>query len=227
VVLPVVTMGPDRARAATLRFADTMILSQVGAAKDTRKVDELARAIDNQSVMAALHNARHLGRVLREGVITPDALDKSIHWAFAAALVLASLLLVRRAERRGLPPARAHLWGLSLILSVMLAASPLTHLHYMLFDIPLVCMLLSDARDRGGPTWRGWLACLVFALANLLPQVPGLELTKLLGLAGAANIGLWAAGAASLRRWSPAPPDREQPAPPPAPRISRRIALGA
>jgi hypothetical protein len=76
--------------------------------------------------------------------------------------------------------------------------SPVCHLHYFCFALPLVAGLLA-AGEGPGRLGLG-LVLAVHFVANLLPHLPGLELLRDLGVAAHATLLLWlAAGVFCLR----------------------------
>jgi hypothetical protein len=201
-VLPAVTVGPQRALDLNRRFLDTMILSRYGNGEDQSKVHEHDLAIDNQSIMAAMFNARHPGAVQETALIQPDRVDKLIHGAIGMCMIATTLGLAWK--RRGGDQRRVDLLVLGMLICVMLAVSPLTHLHYFVLALPLVATLCAAGRERGTPGVWMWVLALAYFAAGWPPHMPGSRIAMYLGLAAWTNIALWAAGAWTLgwgRSW--------------------------
>lgn len=195
-VVPAIMVGPQRAVEMNRRFLDTMILPRYGNGQDQSKVLEHDLAIDNQAIMAAVYNIRNPGVVQRTALIQPQLTDKAVHGVIGAGMIVTTLFLAWR--RRHEDQKRVNLLLLGMLICIMLAVSPLTHLHYFVLAWPLVAVLCSAGRERGTPSvWMWGLALLYFAI-SWPPHMPGSRLAMYLGLAAWTNVGLWAAGAWTL-----------------------------
>ncbi|MFO0833183.1 MAG: glycosyltransferase family 87 protein [Phycisphaerales bacterium] len=200
-VLPLAILGWEHSVTVTRSFMQTMLLPALGIGGSDAKHDELARAFNNQSLLAILHNWRDWRSVTVDHIIRPNATDKSLFLLIAAVLVGS---VVAAAFRAGLhrpnPPLRKTLLLLCVLTTLMLALSPVCHNHYFALHLPLLACLFSIAQDRARtidmspPVWVGLAA---YFLLGVLPRLPGLEtvlkpagLHMLVGLALTA-VGIW------------------------------------
>jgi hypothetical protein len=90
-----------------------------------------------------------------------------------------------------------------MLIVLMLLLSPVCHLHYFCLSVPLLMAILATAweRQRTGHVGMGIVGLLAaYALANALPQFPGLEPMRDLGLATGAAVALWLVGGVVLWR---------------------------
>jgi heme A synthase len=89
---------------------------------------------------------------------------------------------------------------------VMLASSPVCHVHYFVLSLPLVMALLAREWDRAGQMRLSPALCvllLVQLVGNALPLIAGLELVKDAGLSLYTALALWATACVSLWRRAP------------------------
>lgn len=203
-VLPVAVLGWPRAAAITRSFADTMLLPALGLGGNDAKRDELARAFNNQSLLAILHNWRDWHEVTVEHVIRPNRTDKVLFAIIGASLVAATIAAARKA---GLHKPGAPLRGLVLLMAIltalMLALSPVCHNHYFTLHLPLVACLFALAQDRSRTIDMSplvWLSLLGYFALGVLPRWPGLEeVLKPAGVQMVGGLGLTAVGLQRLR----------------------------
>ena len=107
---------------------------------------------------------------------------------------------------------------IGLLASLMLAISPMCHLHYFVIAMPLVAALLAIWKDRsptGALTAGGWTFFAIYFLLNLIPRfgeggMEALRATRYLGFAAYANLmlfgaGVWTAFAVTRSAITPAP----------------------
>jgi alpha-1,2-mannosyltransferase len=201
-VLPTITLGPTKAFTLNRDFLNSMIFARFGEHEDKSKVKLHDRAVDNQAVMAASYNIRNPGAIEKNAETAPDKLDRALHWGSSLILCLGSILAVWRRDRTGTPDTRARtdLLFIGVLMCAMVAISPMSHLHFFALAIPLVAALWAQSRQRGGPTRAFWTLAAAYFIANLLPHVPALVSLKYWGLAGAANLALWAVGVREMSR---------------------------
>ncbi len=191
-ILPAIAVGPRGAVELNRKFLDSMIVARFGESENTAKVTEHNRAVDNQAIMAASYNIRNPGAVQRDAEVRPDSMDRALHWGAAALICIVTVGVVWVRDRRGMERKRTDVLFASLLMVAMVAISPMSHLHFFALAVPLIAVLLVQAKERGGPTWMFWAAAGVYFVANLLPHA--VPMLKYLGLAGAANLALWGAG---------------------------------
>lgn len=198
VVLPVVVLGPTEAWHESRRFAEVVLLPGLGMGEDTSRANELIRitATDNQSFKATLHNTLWLNTPREDRPGEAATWVRAAHWG----LMLVMLgVTVWAAGRKGMRAAKGlgyALW-VSLLIELMLLFSPVTHLHYFMLLIPPVMVLLMwdrERRGRVGISLDVLLLMLGVFIGGLLPRIPGLEVTRDLGLMMWAGVALWVAG---------------------------------
>jgi hypothetical protein len=93
----------------------------------------------------------------------------------------------------------------SLLVLNMLLISPVCHLHYFSLTLPLVMALLAECWLRREGLSLGWglLALLgAFTIANLLPNLPSMNVLRDCGSAMYGSLALWLTGIVLLRRRS-------------------------
>lgn len=212
-VMPASLLGPERMVELNKRFAEVMLLPHAGAMVDAdggeqgKKVDELQRTRDNQSLMSIYFAATNLERVRESEQIEPGLDARVFHVAGSVALLGLSIWAwwrLRRARSTWEIPLTV-----GLLSSVMLAISPVCHLHYFVLAIPLIAVLWGIGLDRSA-TRQPTLAMIglfgVYFVLNLVPRlgdggVPALAwlgATRYVGLAQYANLmligwGCWVA----------------------------------
>jgi hypothetical protein len=200
-VLPVVVLGPAQAARAYQRWADVVVRPALGAGPDRSRAKELidVTATDSQSFLAILHNSMYPVRAHR-----PHQASRGVrlaHWAAAGFLTALTLLA---AGWRSAGPGSGEALFLALLTVLMTLVSPVCHLHYFCFSLPLVMAIVAAVWERAGPAWLGpgWmLVLLAHLLAHTLPRLPGQDSLRDLGLAmyGTLLLGL-AAGVLLARR---------------------------
>ena len=207
-VLPTVVLGPTRAWEVTRAFADTMLLPALGLGNNDAKADELARALNNQSLLAILHNWRDWRAATVHHAIHPNITDKALFGVIAGAFIGATIFAASRAGvLAGQSTVRARLLLLATLAALMLPLSPVCHNHYFALHLPLIACLMAGAMDRARTidmSFTAWLGLGAYALASVLPRWPGLETTlKPAGIQAVAGLLLVALGLLSLSKERP------------------------
>jgi hypothetical protein len=198
-VVPALVWGPRGAVEINRRFVDAVILPGLGAGGDPTRDLELMNvtATDNQSVQAILHNYRHWEQPRPAHA---DLSTKLIHILIGGGLTLATLLIGGRVEADRL---RLLMVVGSLVL-LLVACSPVSHLHYPCLALFLVMGLVESSwRRTPGQLLpdRATLAVLaVAALCFTLPMIPVWEHRREVGLPLVGVLVLWAAGMARIWR---------------------------
>jgi len=85
----------------------------------------------------------------------------------------------------------------------MLMISPVCHLHYYSLALPLIAALVADrCQQHEELTLGAWLLVLLTlnAAANLLPQLPDMNLVRDCGLSMYGNLLVWLMGVVVLVR---------------------------
>lgn len=205
VALPVAVWGWDTTVAHHRYFVRHVILAGATDAGDHPLGKELTKttATDSQSFQAALHHLQyaHLPRNERPAQASPAV--RLAHNLIAAALTLVTLWVgVRR-----LGPAPAdQLVFLGCLCAVMTLATPVSHMHYYAFVLPLTAGLwLRGVSRRPGAAAadRRTIAVLAgWCVLTAVPLFPGPPFDRLreCGLGAAATVGLWAFGLAAVGR---------------------------
>jgi hypothetical protein len=189
-LIPALAMGPQRAWDCYAQWAEVLLRPALAQGADQSRAKELIEvtATDSQSLAAILHNTLHLDRATRPDV--PSAAVRRAHWAIGGALALLTLLAV--GWRRGGAVREVLFVGMLLVLMPLL--SPVCHLHYFCFALPLVTGLVAAVH----PGRRGVLLGLVLGahfITNLLPHLPHMEVLRDLCLAAHGTLVLWLAAA--------------------------------
>ena len=203
-LVPAAVWGPARAWQEQRRWAEVVLLPSLALGSDRSRDYDLTslKEVNSQSLVAVAHNYRHPAHETR--LARPE---RGV--TVAALLVGAVLALVTlRGAGRG-AGAHAAATALGCLVAVMLLSAPVCHPHYLCHWLPLVMALLAWDLERQGNRGVGRGLVVVLALnlvADVLTSVPGLEVLRDFGLAAAAGLLLWAAGAVALwRRPGPAP----------------------
>ena len=87
----------------------------------------------------------------------------------------------------------------------MIAASPISHLHYFVFALPLLITLcarpVADHPAQSLPAWL-WLVGFGYLAAYAVPRLPVMTAVVDIGLMMIVGVALWAWGIVELRRQS-------------------------
>jgi len=217
VLVPVLALGPERAWEAHQSFVRQTILP--GLTTDpgalSRELTDMT-GTDNSSLRATVHKLENW-----TGALPPRASTstKSVAAVAALALVAVTFLVARR-----IPDPRyrtvATVGGLSI---VCVAASPVSHMHYMAMAIPALCGLMywqleRTGEFRSGPVLNGlYLVQLVLSVYPRIPGLPAHQITRDLGVTLFGALLIWAAAL-----WVPAEPRRSAGRPATTPRLAAR-----
>ena len=199
IVVPVIAIGPARTFDGLRRYAQVTLLPGLGLGTDTTRADELttATATDSQAFGVVLHNFLYPNPYKRPK--DSAAWERIVHWIIVVTLTGLTLWIGRKS--RG--DAVAEVLFLGALIVIMLPSSPVCHLHYFIFALPLVMALVADAWERhSGPVLGAKLATL-FVLnvgLNLLTALQTLASFKEFGVSLYPILALWAAGLMALSR---------------------------
>jgi hypothetical protein len=202
--IPAAVRGPRQTWQDYRRWNEVMLLPAAGAGRDQSRARERidVTATDSQSISAAIHNTVFLNRYTRPRQSPP--------WIRLTALCLVGLMtLVTFRVSRGTAPNDGTAITLTLgsLIVIMLATSPVCHLHYFCLSAPLVMGLLASSWQRSAADGLsiGFAVQLAFNVCCLaIPHFPGMEVPRDIGLAMYASLALWLAGQIALvRRWPP------------------------
>lgn len=197
-VIPAAVFGIPRTIQYYKEYDVKVIRAGVGHSHDTSRAATLTEitSTDSQSVMAIIHNSLYLDRPTRPRNATSAV--KLIHWATGGLLTLISL---SAAGWKPLRSARAQVLFLGLITMNMLLLSPVCHLHYYCLILPLVAGLIAVNWERTGTLAIDKPLACVLALnliTGLIPALPGMEVTRDIGLASYGQLVLWFMGCRAL-----------------------------
>jgi len=202
VIVPAVVRGPRQTWEDYRKWNQVMLLPAAGIGDDQSRAREVidVTGTDSQSISAAIHNTLFLDRATRP--------RRSPDWIrYLAMSLVAMLTLATLAASSGTRPGD----GIATVLAagglilVMLAASPVCHLHYFCLAAPLVMGLLASAwENAAAPDLPRRLAALLAfnAFCMTIPHFPGMEVLRDMGVATYGSMALWLAGCQGLaRRW--------------------------
>ncbi len=201
VLIPLLVFGPAGTLATYRQFDHVTLRPGLRMGTDTTRARELTTATGtgSQSFMVILHNYLHPNRDTRP----PDnsARVRAVHWALGALLTAVTLWAGMR-RRQGDAISEA-LFPAALIV-IMLPISPICHVHYFIFALPLVMALLADAWERHPlpAIGRGYTIFFSAVIASdLLVSLPFTHgWLRDFGLPLYGNLALWLAGIVILRK---------------------------
>lgn len=213
VAVPLLAFGPVRTVDEYTRYGEVLFGPLLGIGTDKTRERELLGmdATDSMGIKHALHCWRYPDQYHRPLVY--DAAEEWAHRVLGVLMTLAVLWPARRSTQCG-PWHAAHQLGTLLLLMVIF--SPISHVHYFTFCLPLVMSLLFRRWEHGSTLRVGWplgLALTWFVLATGLPSLPELEVLKDMRVPLLGALPLWAFGV--LDRWRTASTAQSAPAEPP------------
>ncbi len=144
VAVPVLAVGPMAAVAQTRTLLESVVLPGVGTGNDSSRAKELtgATATSSQSIQTVVHNLRNPNPLSRPAELATST--RIGHWLAAAMLVGGAIWF---GGRRPATPRNEVAFAGALCV-VMAVISPVCHLHYFVFAIPLVTVLWCAPRSR-------------------------------------------------------------------------------
>jgi hypothetical protein len=190
VLIPLAVFGPAQTVRHYEKWAQVLLGPALGVGDDQSRAVELIRVVatDTQAFQATIHNTIHLDRATRP--VQVDSWVRAAHWTIGAVLTGLTLLAAGRRRHEGV---RAVLL-LGALTILMLLLSPVCHLHNLALCVLLVGGLVMTDWERAGRPRIGWglmVLFTVYLILNVLPQLPGLEYTRDVGLAMYAALMLW------------------------------------
>jgi hypothetical protein len=199
VMVPLAVFGPAQTVRHYEKWAQVLLGPALGVGDDQSRAVELIRVVatDTQAFQATIHNTIYLDRATRP--LQVAGWVRAAHWAIGAVLTGLTLLA---AGRRRLDGARAVLL-LGALTTIMLLLSPVCHLHNLALLVLLVGGLVMTDWERAGRPRIGWGLTALFTtylILNVLPQCPGMEYTRDVGLAMYAALMLWLTAVIKLWR---------------------------
>lgn len=216
-LVPVLYFGPDRTAACYRELFEVLIGPALGLPGDESRAAELLNttAVHNQSLTGIVTSALNPDRATRPLKLGP--LARGIVLALSALMTALTLLAFRRPPAGQTARARhTALFGGALA-ALMVLVCPVSHLHYVMFALPVVLALVAADRGAGvypAPRLVAVLAAHVFGVA--LAQLPGLEELKDHGVPALSVVLLWGVACRSVHRLGATQAEEapESPAPP-------------
>jgi hypothetical protein len=209
-VIPAAVFGLPRTLEYYREYDEKLLRPAQGRGTDQSRAEELIMMTrnDSQSVLAAIHNSLHPDRLHR-----PDHPTVAVRWTARIVVSFLTVCTLLAAGWRRTAGGAAVVLFLGALVLDMLLYSPVCHLHYFSLLVPLVMGLL-DCRWKGQANPRlGKGLLLLFAanvVGNMLPNLPGMELVRDLGLAMYASLALWLLGCIWLWKERRAPASQPQ-----------------
>jgi hypothetical protein len=212
VLIPTAVFGPERALSTTTTYVEDTLLPGL-----TNKEGRLARELtgmngtDNQSLQAIIHNARNFDRATRPDVAASGT--KLGHVLIGLTLLVATFVMAPR-----IPDERYRTFFLlSSLIILMVALSPVNHLHYMVLALPAVLGLVYRENEVSRNfAWGAGLIIVVTlhllsGICPRIPQLPGYQAARDLGFTMLGTLLIWWAGLAFAARNAVAPATSSRP----------------
>lgn len=202
-VLPIAVWGYEGTRETYEKYFDGVLLPGLTGMGDQTRARELTdgTATDSQTFQAIVHNWQHPDAANRPE--KPDRLTRLAHWAIGGALTLATLFAAGRRPR----PRRAdELIFFGCLCALMTLMTPVSHVHYYAFVLPLVAGLwlqgLAERPDTISASRRVLAVLIAWGLLTGLTMLPyeSARWLRDMGIGVFATVGLWAVGVTQLTR---------------------------
>jgi alpha-1,2-mannosyltransferase len=199
-IVPLLALGPRGTAEAYCRYNEVLIGPALGLHSDPVRDYELtgATGTDSQSFAALLYNFTHSNRIKAPTAFEPWI--RATHWIIGGILAAVTLVVGLTSRRRD---AIGTTLFLGALIVVMLPLSPMCHIHYFIFAMPLVMGLLAAMWERTPfPRFEAGYALLFGAnmVLNILSALPGFQSWKDYGVTLFATLLLWAVGIFELTR---------------------------
>ena len=156
-----------------------------------------ALSTSGQSIQYVIHNWRHPDEATRPPDYEP--ISKRIHWAVSFVLLAVTAVAIHRTRKDDAGRRLIAFGGLAVVMILM---SPVSHLHYQAFALPLVAGLwLTAMAERPGRLAPGGATMFVLASwglvigTSMLP-IPTWKELRPFGTCTAATLMLWGYGVA-------------------------------
>jgi alpha-1,2-mannosyltransferase len=195
-VIPTAILGPERTLHQYKRYGEVFFGPFLGLSDDdSRRLEVLGmNSTDSVGLRNAIFNWSHLDSADRPAEFTPAAV-----WSYRCLGALMTLVV--------LWPAGVGAWHeaarFSALILLMAILSPVCHLHYLVFCLPLVACLLARRfaqQDTLALPAALWALLAIFVASNVVPSLPGLGRLKDLCVNLLGTLPLWCAGIMAL--WS-------------------------
>jgi hypothetical protein len=199
-VIPGVYLGPTRTLECYREMTRAVLVPGLGGGGDASRAAELTNqtATEGQSILTALHNSLHYDLATRPKKASPAL--RFFSYLIGGLLTLTALMAFGwRRRDDGIDVVL--FFGL-LVLN-MLLISPVCHLHYFSLLLPMVTALVAAHWQKSaGVALGSWLIGVLFVngIANVLPQLPDLNLWRDCGSAMYGSLLVWSMAAVVLWR---------------------------
>jgi hypothetical protein len=198
VLIPLAVFGPSLTAQHYQKWMKVLVGPALGTGDDQSRATELIQVVatDTQAFQAVLHNTIYVDRYTRP--LQVSGWVRMAHWVIGA--VLTGLTLLAAGRRRLDGPRTVLLLGA--LTTIMLLLCPVCHLHNLaLLALLAGALVVQDWERRGRPSISWGLLGLFTVVVGLgvIPQLPGYELTRDLGLAMYAALLIWLV--AVVRLW--------------------------
>lgn len=197
--IPLAVFGPQRTIDYYVMLKERVLEPGLGQGTDQSRAEELTNVTttQSQSIQAVTHRLLHLDSEAPPA--QADDLARLVHWGVGGLMIVA--LLAASGTGRNDSPGRCVL-TIGLLTTLMVAISPVAHLHYFSLNIVLVVGILAMIRERNG--WlAGWVEVSLgvgYPLALAVPHLPERYYLRELGLTLLATLVVAGAGLALLWR---------------------------
>ena len=192
VVLPFLVWGPGESIDVYQEFAKTLLGPAFGMSGDKSREDELLGKglTDNQSLKSAPFNVLHPNIVTR-----PAQVPAWAEWNHRICGLLLTAITLAAGFRSGFRSDWSQAAVLGGLIFLMCVLSPVCHLHYFTYMLPIIMALLARSWEFRKDMNPGPLLCCLLTLmfaANLFPQLPSMELVlRDVGLPLYAGLCIW------------------------------------
>lgn len=202
-VVPSAIWGPTGAVELNRTMLRVVLAPGAVGEGDQTRAKELtgATATDSQSFQAVFHNWQHPDPRTRPTEFAPTT--RLAHWAVGGLLTVVTVAAGWVGGNRS--PTTALVF-LGMLTAVMALLTPVSHMHYYAFGLPLVAGLWLDQLRRhpgaalvGGPVVGAVIVWGVLTALPLLPDRP-FALAREMGLGTFSTVGLWTVGVVELLR---------------------------
>jgi hypothetical protein len=178
VVVPLAVFGPARTVDEYQRYGQVLFGPILGLSDDLTRHDELldTHSTDSMGIKNAVHSWLYPDQYQRPHFYHPA--ETWLYRILGALTTLAALWPMRR-QSSEVPWRTVHTLGTLLLLMVVF--SPVSHVHYFTFCLPLVMSLMFRRWQFAATLHLGWpltLALVWFVAACALPALPDFELLK-------------------------------------------------
>jgi hypothetical protein len=200
VAVPAAVLGPARAADEYRKYAQVFFGPLLNLSEDRSRHEELLgmNATDSMGIKEALHCWLNPDPLARPKDYHPA---ETCTYVGLGVLMTLAVLWPGRRLRPVSPWPVSHQMALLVVLMVLF--SPISHVHYFTFCLPLVMSLLFRRWQCGTTLRTGWLPVLAltwFAAATSLPSLPVLQPIKDLRIPLLGVLPLWGLGVVELWR---------------------------